>query len=484
MKIKLSSFLFIGILYSSISLLIAQEVNYEFPKNHSEQNISPYHDKDLLPTSFFSNNRKKLRKLMPDNSVAILFSSAVKNRSNDVDYHFHQSPNFYYLTGLREPDAVVLIFKELQEFSNGISTDELLFLQPSGQPDEVWSGKRLGIDGAINYLGVNKAMSVADFLSFNFEFESFDNVFVGKIPKDAIDIDSKIDLFDLIKSVDDKFSRLDKKIDLTTLEGNFLPKLRQVKDKEELSLLSKAIDITCDAQIELMKSITPLLTEYQTQAIVEFIFKNSGAEHPGFPSIMGSGENTCVLHYTSNRKPLDKNDLLISDIGAEYHGYTADVTRTLPANGKFSNEQKIIYNIVLEAQQAGIEKCVEGNKFWAPHEAATAVIASNLMKLGLIKKREEVTKYFMHGSSHYLGLDVHDAGLFGFLEKGNVLTVEPGIYIPEGSDCDPKWWNIGVRIEDDILITEKTPINLSEKAPRKIEDIENLMQQQGIFKKP
>jgi Xaa-Pro aminopeptidase len=198
---------------------------------------------------------------------------------------------------------------------------------------------------------------------------------------------------------------------------------------------------------------------------------------------MGSGENSCVLHYTSNRKPLEKNDLLVSDIGAEYHGYTADVTRTLPVNGKFSEEQKIIYNIVLEAQKTGIQQCKKGNKFWDPHDAATKVIASQLIKLGIIDKAYKVKEYFMHGSSHYLGLDVHDAGLFGSLEAGNVITVEPGIYIPEGSNCDPKWWNIGVRIEDDILITETEPVILSAKAPREIVEIEQLMKEVGAFEK-
>ena len=219
------------------------------------------------------------------------------------------------------------------------------------------------------------------------------------------------------------------------------------------------------------------MTEYQTEAIVEYVFKHHGAEYPGFPSIQGSGENSCILHYTSNRKPLYSNNLLVSDIGAEYHGYTADVTRTLPVDGKFSPEEKAIYNIVLEAQQAGIDACKKGNKFWDPHKAAQAVIAKRLLELGIIKHSYEVNKYFIHGTSHYLGLDVHDAGLYNSLQPGNVITVEPGIYIPAGSDCDPKWWNIGVRIEDDILITEDQPEVLSSKAPRKVEEIENLMQQ-------
>jgi Xaa-Pro aminopeptidase len=172
---------------------------------------------------------------------------------------------------------------------------------------------------------------------------------------------------------------------------------------------------------------------------------------------------------------MKNNDLLIVDIGAEYHGYSADVTRTLPVNGKFSPEQKIIYDLVLKAQEAGIEACRKGNKFWDPHYAALKVIAEGLKELGIINDPDQANWYFPHGTSHYLGLDVHDAGTYGPLKPGNVITVEPGIYIPEGSPCDRKWWNIGVRIEDDILITEDDPVILSNKAPRTTEEIEKLM---------
>jgi Xaa-Pro aminopeptidase len=189
------------------------------------------------------------------------------------------------------------------------------------------------------------------------------------------------------------------------------------------------------------------------------------------------------LHYSSNRKQLNGQDMLVADAGAEYHGYTADITRTLPTDGHFSTEEKAIYNIVLEAQKAGIKACLPGNNFWDPHQAALKVIQKGLAELGITKNAKDYTKYFMHGTSHYLGLDVHDAGLYGRLQPGNVITVEPGIYIAEGSDCDPKWWNIGVRIEDDILITDAQPINMSASVPREIEEIEQLMKEESIFNK-
>jgi Xaa-Pro aminopeptidase len=166
-------------------------------------------------------------------------------------------------------------------------------------------------------------------------------------------------------------------------------------------------------------------------------------------------------------------------MAAEYHGYTADITRTFPMNGKYSPEQKTIYELVLQAQDAGIEKCKAGNSFNAPHNAATEVIAEGLIRLGIIKDKKEVTKYFMHKTSHYLGLDVHDPGPYTSLKPGNVITVEPGIYIAEWSDCDKKWWNIGVRIEDDVLITETGYENLSVKAPRTVADIEKTMAQKS-----
>lgn len=475
-------------LFSTVFLMVCinpflSQENVVVLANQPQEIKSNEYDNDLLPASFFENNRNELRKLMPKNSVAVLFSNPIRNRSNDVDFQYHQDPNFYYLTGLREPNSVVFIFKEVQQYGNDANTDEILFVQKNNSLDEIWTGKRLGVDGAEKFLGIKKAMASTDFSIFDLELETFDKILIGKIPQDIENNFVKDDLYNLIQGFHQKTKKCESKLDENSINNQFLPKLRQVKKPEELVLLKKAIDITCDAQIELMKSLTPQLKEYQTQAIVEYVFKNNGAEYPGFPTIMGSGENSCVLHYTSNRKPFEQNDLLVSDIGAEYHGYTADVTRTLPVNGKFSEEQKIIYNIVLEAQNAGIKLCKKGSKFWDPHDAATQVIANQLLKLGIISKAYEVKEYFMHGTSHYLGLDVHDAGLFGALEVGNVITVEPGIYIPAGANCDPKWWKIGVRIEDDILITEDEPINLSSKAPRTIDEIEQLMLEVGSFEK-
>jgi Xaa-Pro aminopeptidase len=223
------------------------------------------------------------------------------------------------------------------------------------------------------------------------------------------------------------------------------------------------------------------MKEYQTQAVVEYMFRNAGSEYVGYSTIAGAGENSCILHYETNRKKMQDTDLLVLDAGAEYHGYTADVTRTFPVDGTFSEEQKIIYNIVLEAQEAGIAACQSGNEFRASHKAAAAVIQKRLTELGIIKDQTDVLKYFFHGTSHYLGLDVHDPGSYGRLKPGTLVTVEPGIYIPQGSPCDPKWWNIGVRIEDDILITAEGPQNLSGSLPKKVAEIEALMKEESFL---
>ncbi|QIL76251.1 aminopeptidase P family protein [Hymenobacter sp. HDW8] len=257
--------------------------------------------------------------------------------------------------------------------------------------------------------------------------------------------------------------------------STLLDEMREIKTSEEIKHLRQAIRISAVGQQEVMKAMKPNMTEMEVQGLHEFVYRKYGAEFEGYPSIVGAGNNACVLHYTVNDKPRLGNDLVLMDCGAEYHGYTADVTRTIPATGKFTTEQRQIYELVLAAQQAGFEQCKPGSAFRAPDEAARKVVTEGLLKLGIIKDAKEARQYFPHGTSHYLGLDVHDRGTYGPLRAGNVITVEPGIYIPENSPCDKKWWNIGVRIEDDVLVTDKGWENLSKEAPRTVAEIEALM---------
>ena len=267
--------------------------------------------------------------------------------------------------------------------------------------------------------------------------------------------------------------------DQTTLES-ILVDLREVKTEEELEFLQRAIDITTAAHREAFRSIEPGLHEYEIEAVIEYVFHRGGAEHQGFPSIVGSGENSVILHYESNRRRMEDGDVVVMDIGAEYRGYSADVTRTAPVSGHFSREQRLIYDAVLEAQEAAIAAAVAGASFRAPNVAAAAVLADRLTELGIISAPGEISRFMPHGVSHYLGLDVHDAGTYGPLRPGNVITVEPGIYVSPMEGVDEKWWNIGVRIEDDVLITEAGPVVLSSSAPRTADEIERMMEESGL----
>ena len=431
--------------------------------------VSEY-DTDLLTKEFHSGRRDALRKLMADSSVAVFFSSTIKNRANDVDYEFHQDPNFYYLTGLQEEGAVLLVFKNDVQI-DGVSCKEVLFLQDRDPKNERWTGKLLGTEGAKSVLGLQTAFSSSAFSEFNLD-SALKKIYSAKQRKDEVN--------DLQNQFYKKLSKKAVVPDSYSLK-EMTGKLREIKSKEELYLMRKAISNTCDGIKEAMKALEPGMGEYDVEAIVEYVFKSKGAEDVGYPSIVGGGENSCILHYETNRKKLVAKDMLVCDVGAEYHGYSADVTRTIPVGGKFSTEQKAIYNIVLEAQAAGIAKCKPGEYFRAPHNAAVEVVQKKLLELGIIKTAGESSKYFFHGTSHYLGLDVHDDGTYGKLLPNSVITVEPGIYIPAGSDCDPKWWNIGIRIEDDVLITEAEPEVLSACVPKNIEEIEALMKKESLF---
>lgn len=466
---------FISVLLSLCVLTVFAQAT--IVKEHVE---NYQYDEDRLSVEFIKSRREALRNLMEENTAAIIMANSIKNRSNDVDFEYHQDPNFYYLTGFNEPNSALLLFKSPVNYKGELVT-ELLLLQNRDPKSEVWDGRRLGISNAKDYLGITAVSEIRNFQLKSIFWKDLDQLLYAE-KNLLIDENRSVneDLNYLKKEFNELFEKRKIKFDSKKIT-NYMAALREVKLDEEIVFLKKAIDITCKAQIELMKSLKDGMAEYQTEAILEYVFKNEGAEHTGFPSIQGGGENSCILHYTTNRKVLNNQHLLVSDVGAEYRGYTADVTRTLPVDGVFSEEEKTIYNLVLKAQNAGIRQAVAGNAFQNTHQAATEIIAEGLLKLGIISDRKLVKKYFMHGTSHYLGLDVHDLGTYGPLKPGSVITVEPGIYIAEGSDCDPKWWNIGVRIEDDILITDSEPINLSISAPRTVKEIEEMMKIESKF---
>lgn len=448
---------------------------------------------DYLNADFHKQRRDALRKKMPTNSVAVFFANPVRNRANDVDYVYHQDPNFYYLTGYMEPHAVLLIFKEKQSSENGEEYNEVLFVQPKDKYQEMWAGRRLGVEGTKEKLKFEYAFNNIAFENYRIDFSKFDKVLFYDFLNDVRDTKARGDLYDLISWFKSKASIPSKNsITIEKSANNLNTKkldklmhdLRGVKTKEEIDLLKRAIDISCIGQVEVMKSLKPGMSEREVQGIHEFIYKKYGAEYEGYPSIVGAGENGCFLHYiANNKKNLSANEMILMDLGAEYHGYTADITRTIPVNGKFSPEQKAIYDLVYKAQQAAIEAAKPGMNLRRDLDAniARRIINEGLVELGIIEHVNQRHLYYPHGLGHHIGLDVHDKGNYDELEENMVITIEPGIYIPKRSKCDQKWWGIAVRIEDDILITKDGHELLSDLAPRKSEEIEAMMKKKSIL---
>jgi Xaa-Pro aminopeptidase len=439
-----------------------------------------YLPKDYLPASFHAGRRAALREIMPANSVMVVFAYPTRTFSNDVEYLFHQNPDLYYFSGYKEPHSMMLIFKNEQADSAGRKFSEVLFVQRKDVRAEQWTGKRMGTEGAKQKLGIPMSFNAADFKNFNIDFSKFDKIIFDAFPVDVPNNPrDNADLHDLIKSFREKASITDdslkaKRYDMRAYRALTM-QLREIKTDEEMALLRKAVEISCQGQNEVMKAIHPNMSELEIQGLQEFIHKKYGAEHVGYGSIIGSGENGCTLHYEVNNKTRIGNSLVLMDVGAEYHGYTADVTRTVPAGGKFSANERAIYQLVYDAQEAAFRLMKDGATWDTINKAARQTIRDGLIKLGIAKTNEEADQYYPHGLGHHIGMDVHDRGSYNILKKGMVITIEPGIYIPSGSNCDKKWWGIAVRIEDDALITEKGYEMLSHYAPRKIEDIEKLI---------
>lgn len=498
---------------------------------------------DYLTKTFHKNRREAFRNKMPEKSVAVIFAFPERTFSNDVTYFYHPNPDLYYLTGYKETGAVLFIFKEEQNI-NGRLYKELFFVRARNPRMEQWTGRRLGVDGTKSELDIIDTYEAKDFKDFAIDFKSFKHILYDNIHNDARDDGSGTDVFGLIESFkkksgieplrpnvaelysnfagvrpaqlpqvieylksemlnnelfrnDEYIQLLIAKPDSVTLSdvqqkmqsasigtnsfNKMMDALRQVKTPEELVLLRKAINISSAGHAEVIKSGHSAMSENEADGIHRYIHRYYGAEDEGYSPIVGAGNNGCILHYQSNNALRLNNNLLLMDVGAEYHNYTADITRTFPANGKFSTEQKAIYQLVYKAQEEVFKLCKEGTPFADLNKKAKEVIAEGLMRLGIISKKDEVSTYYPHGCSHYLGLDVHDRGDYDVLLENEVITVEPGIYIPASSKCDKKWWNIGVRIEDDVLIKKNEFEVLSGHLARKLEDVEKLAAQKSKF---
>ena len=453
--------------------------------------------------------------------VVVVHGSTVQYRNADTWHPFRQDSNFHYLTGWPEPDAHAIIKIKNEKY------ELFLFVLDRNEEFETWDGKRIGLKGAEDIYGATKAYS----------FEEYENRFsdlVGGYEDVYLDYSSN-----QFESSDKKL--LNKSIPYDQRGAEFskakihpilpiLSEMRLIKTSEEISVLKKACEITAKGHIKAMQKTKPEMFEYQVAAELEKVFFNEGAERLGYPSIVAGGSNACILHYSTNRGKLKEDTLLLIDAAAEYKMYSADVTRTFPVSGKFSPEQKDVYNEVLKAQKAGIELVVEGSTMKEIHEKTVKNISQSLIDLGLVPNGLGETismmhyfEFFMHGTGHWLGLDVHDAGSTENegtprkLKEGMVTTIEPGIYIRENKpvvefpliERDPlvikerrqrigikeamkvekdeidnskkvshkipeNLLGIGVRIEDDIVCTKDNPINLTKEVPREVLEVEDL----------
>lgn len=437
------------------------------------------YDEDYLSADFHRSRRAAVVAQLPGNSLVVLFGAPMRNRSNDMDYEYRQASDFLYLTGSEEPGSALILAPGGLEV-DGERVHEILFVPPRDPAREVWDGRRFGAERAMQRLGVELALDATRFdeilvpLLQNGQHRVYHLGFPDGVPEGS--------------ALHDQLAAFMDNVDPAALPGagtgsaaplrGVLDGLRAIKSDEEMTALRRAIDITTEAHREVMQQVQAGWAEYEIEALVEYTFKRNGSEQPGFNSIVGSGENSTILHYMTNRRVTEPGDVVVIDIGAEVHGYSADVTRTIPVSGTYSPEQRAIYELVYRAQEAGIRATRAGNPFFASNSEASRVLAEGLAELGLISSAADtggLRRFFMHGTSHYLGLDVHDVGSYGSLRPGEVVTIEPGIYIPVAEDIDPKWWNIGIRIEDDVLVTDGDPVILSAAAPRQIDEVEALM---------
>ncbi len=434
---------------------------------------------------YFEARRKAFINYLPDYSLVVIPNKPISIRSNDVEYKYKPNSDFYYLTGLDEPNSICILKKEKKSFQF------ILLVEPKDKNREIWTGKKIGLERAKSIFKADLSFPVLNFettfreLTKDIEFLYF-----------TFGVDKELDL-----KVINIFNEL-KTSNRTTIKSpksisdsrDIIHKMRLIKDKYEIACMEKAAEISKNAHILAMTYAREGSYEYELEAILEYRFRHNGSNGPAYPSIVGSGNNCTILHYIENNKKIKKNDLILIDAGCEYDYYASDLTRTFPENKKFTSAQKDIYSIVLEAQLKAIQEVKPGKTLNHCHDKALSVIVDGLKSIGLLKgtkdkiiKNGEYKKFFMHKIGHWLGLDVHDAGPY-YDEKGNplklssgmVLTIEPGIYISDDLlDVPEMYRGIGIRIEDDVLVTKKGHKVLTQGTPKTINEIE-LLSSSGV----
>ncbi len=419
---------------------------------------------------------------MEPNSIAVFASAHEVRRNQDTDFEFRQDTDFYYLTRLNEPDCVAVLAP------NHPQHKYVLFVRPRVKEEEIWTGLRAGVEGAIKTHGADAAYDIAklpevlpqylktaDKLYFRFgQNEHFDLKLIAMLTR----------MRERVRYGEYGPTTI---IDPITL----VHEMRLRKNDEDIANLRRAAQISAAGHVAAMKHCKPGMYEYELEALVEYVFRKQGATGVGYPSIVGSGFNTTILHYNTNNDQIKDGDMVLIDAGAEYNVFSGDITRTFPANGKFSKAQQTVYEAVLAANKAVIEMVKPGESFMKLHEKAVEVVTDELLATGLLSgDRKEIIenkgyfKFFMHRTGHWLGMDVHDVGRYKVeddwrkLEPGMVFTVEPGIYIAAGAEGVPaEYFNIGVRIEDDVLVTENGYEVLTTGVPKEVREIEALMKE-------
>jgi Xaa-Pro aminopeptidase len=409
-----------------------------------------------------------------DNGTAI-FASAKECR-----HRYRQDSNFFYLTGFKEPESICVLAPDYPEHKF------VLFVRPRDREKEIWTGKRAGVEGAKEEYGADAAYSLADLdEELPKYFENVEKIYY------TMGSDENLDggIMGLLKRFRGKrYDSCSGPVSIVD-PGEIVRNMRAIKDTHEIELMRRAAKISCEAHIAAMKSVKPEMYEYEVQAAIEYTFLKNGATEPAYSTIAAAGPNATYLHYDVNDCLIKDGDLILVDAGAEYGHYAADITRTFPANGRFSHLQKDLYNIVLDALTEAIGTIKPGVRMDEYHEKAVQVIVDGLMDMGLLKgdrekiiEEKEYRKFYMHNTGHWLGLDAHDVGRrkmrdeVRLFEAGMVVTVEPGLYIAQDmEEVDEKYRGIGIRIEDDVLVTEDGHEVLTEKVPKKIEDIEEII---------
>ncbi len=414
--------------------------------------------------------------------VAIFPSAPPANRTYDTEYKYRQDSNFYYLTGFEEPGAICLIAPDHPEHRY------VLFVRPRDAEREVWTGKRAGVEGAKAHYGADEAYPIGEFDEKITQYiEKVDRLYYS-FGNDETFNRKMIELF---KRYSRHRIRNGTGPNILIDPGEILAEMRLVKNEEELRRIRRAVEICCEAHIAAMKAVRPGVYEYEVEALIDSIFRRSEGSYPAFPTIVATGANATTLHYTTNNCQIRDGDLVLIDAGCEYKYYNSDMTRTFPANGRFSEAQREIYQLVLDVQLAVIETIRPGVSVDEPNKKAIELLTEGMIKLGLLEgekekliEEEKHKKFYMHRVGHTLGLDVHDVNKTRDGEEpktfqpGMVMTVEPGIYIAlDSENVHPKYLGIGVRIEDNVLVTESGCEILTATVPKTIDGIEQLMRQ-------